>query len=47
MSEKRFPHFVHVLLHLLLVEEAQLNYHKINEVESLHVEMYRDYIISF
>ena len=43
ISQKGFLHFVHVLLHLLLLlllEEAYLNNHKINELESLHVERY-------
>ena len=40
-----FKNFVHVLLHLLFIlllflEEAYLNNHKINELESLHVEIY-------
>ena len=31
---------MHVLHLLLLLEEAELNNHNINELESLHMEMY-------
>ena len=40
---KWFPHFcpVHHHLIIILLEEALLNNHKINEPESLYVEIYQ------